>query len=487
MRTFLLCSTRAASLAALALTTTACSPRPLPPPTVSDHVASWRAELDWDAAGEEMVDVLSRYLQVRSINPPGDETLAADFMIEVLEAEGIGWELIEFSPGRGSLVARVGGNNTEPPLCLMSHLDVVPAEAQYWPDDRQPFSGAVVDGEIWGRGALDMKGMGAIELMTLVWLKRLNIPLKRDVVLLAVADEEVNNQGAMHMVSQWDRVGCSHLINEGGLGLRDIVVEGQNIYGISNAEKGVFWAQVVAHGEPGHGSVPLPDTSVARLHHAVDDLYKRKQKPEVPDSLMLTLDRAGRQTGGAIGWVLTKPRLVNLLVKPRLLEEPASLALMTDTLNVTGYGGMLQPNVVPSNSIAQLDCRIRPETTPEMMEQEILKILEKHPNTELKILQTGVGVASPLDDPLYEAIANYAVEGEDNAVAGPILSPGFTDSLLIRPLGVHAYGFVPFLLETADTSTMHGHNERVSVENVENGLHKMFSIVVEVAAVPAAD
>ncbi len=186
---------------------------------------------DWAALGQETAELLSLYIQAGGKNPPGGETAAAAPLMAKLDAEGIPYELWEPVPGRGNLIARLEGGD-QPPLCLLSHLDVVPAEADRWSVD--PFGGAIQDGYVWGRGALDMKGMGAMELMAMVQLKRSGVRLDRDVILVAVADEEVDNAGVQQVMARWDELGCSHVLNEGGLGLRDLLFEGANLYAISS-------------------------------------------------------------------------------------------------------------------------------------------------------------------------------------------------------------------------------------------------------------
>ena len=165
------------------------------------------------------------------------------------------------------MVARLDApDSTEPPLCLMHHMDVATAEPAQWPADRGPFSGARDGaGFIWGRGALDMKGLGVLQLQTLRWLKRLAVPLKRSVVLLGVPDEEVDNQGMAFLLDKhWDKLRCGHVLNEGGMGIQDMFFPGQTVFTISVAEKGVLWVRMVAHGESGHGSVETPGRAPAR-------------------------------------------------------------------------------------------------------------------------------------------------------------------------------------------------------------------------------
>ena len=458
-------------------------PLATPPPAALEE---YHRAVDWSSAGQETAQLLSAYLQVDTINPPGNETRGAEFLAAVLEREGIETEIHEFAPGRGSLVARLPGDGSEPPLCLMSHIDVVTAEAEYWPPDKGPLSGAIdEDGLIWGRGALDMKGMGAIELMSMVWIRRLGLPLKRDVVLLAVADEELGGSGAKLIADEhWDEIGCSHMINEGGFGVRDALFDDQTVFAISIAEKGNVWVRMTAHGEPGHGSTPVPDRAPERLLDAVAKIEAREPVVAFHPALYELFYRIGLQRKGLEKAVMTRPLSVRLLLKGMLLDNPATAAMITDTIQLTGLDGFHAPNVVPAEMTAIYDTRLLPGTTPEQMLAELRRLVGDDPNISFEVIQQKEGNGSPWDDPFYRAIARHTAEGRDDAVAGPIVSVGFTDTIWFRTLGVHGYGMIPFEITSEELNTMHGHRERVSVENVREGLRRLFSAVVDVSCRP---
>jgi acetylornithine deacetylase/succinyl-diaminopimelate desuccinylase-like protein len=440
--------------------------------------------IDWQKAGDETAALLSEYIQVDTTNPTGNEKAGADFLAARLAAAGIPSEQVEHAPGRSSLIARlahtpVPGVVSEKPLCLLSHIDVVTAEPSRWPEGKGPLSGAIVDGVVWGRGALDMKGLGAIEVQTMIELVRLGVPLRRDVILLAVADEEVDNIGMVDIVAHhWPRIDCSQVLNEGGLGIKDLLFEGQTVYGISVAEKGLLWVRMVATGPAGHGSSPNPESAPARLRRALVALDAYDPKPKMHASLAQLFHNVGATRGGVVRYVLNHPRMLH----GRLLAENAGRALLTDTINVTGFNGGLAPNVVPSEVSANLDCRLLPGTTPEAMLAR-LRTLVPDPLVRFDVLDASLANESPVDDPFYRALARHVVGGRTDAVAGPALSPGFTDSLLLRPLGVHAYGLAPFEVTVEQAETQHGHGEHVSVENLRNGLRTVLGAVIEVAAV----
>jgi len=458
---------------------------PLPEAGKAPDLRGWPERIDWRAAGDEAARVLAGYLRVDTRNPPGNESAGARYLARVLEEEGIASEIIEHAPGRGSLVARLKGSGEEPPLCLLSHIDVATAEAREWPEGKGPLSGTIDDqGMIWGRGALDMKGMGAIELMTLVWLKRLEVPLRRDVVLLAVADEEVDNTGMREIVDRhWGRIACSHLVNEGGLGLRDALFKGQTVFAISVAEKGVMWVKMIVRGEGGHGSTPMPGHTTRRLIEALGRLLKRAPTPRMDPTLEELFARVGEQRGGLAGFVLKRPALVRGLLMDRLMDKPGTRAALVDTVNITVLDtGGNQPNVVPTEASASLDIRLLPGTRPEAVIAELQRLTGNDPNIRFERTHYFPTRESPRDDPFYRALARHAVAGRDDAVAGPVLSIGFTDSLFARQRGTRAYGLVPFEVTEEEAKTMHAPNERVSVQNVRRGLRVLLSAVIEVSA-----
>ena len=437
--------------------------------------------IDWDAIGDETTQLLSHYVQVDTVNPPGNETRGAVYLAEHLREVGIESEIVEFAPNRGSLIARVEGTGEAPPLCLLSHIDVVTSEASEW--SHPPLGGVIEDGELWGRGVLDMKGMGILQLQVMRLLARHEVPLKRDVVLLAVADEEIDNQGMRFVIEEhWDRIGCSHVVNEGGIGLVDMLFDGQTMFPISVGEKGVLWGRLVASGEPGHGSTPVDDESPERLHAAVSKLFERKAKPIYHPMFLEMLRSAGEHEGGLAGGILQSEALVKLLLRGRLMSNPLTRAAITNTIHVTGYGGALQPNVIPVESWVNIDARLQPGTTAEDIEAEIEALIDD-PNVRFERISVDLAAVSEWDDPLYRALAARAVEDRPDAVAGPVISVGFTDSIFLRQLGVRAYGLVPFAVDQEHVRGMHGNDERVPVAEIHRGVQVLYRAVVDFAAV----
>jgi len=459
-----------------------------PPRPADPALAKHAGAVDWREAGDETVALLSDYLRVDTRNPPGNETEGARFFAQRLEKEGIASTVHEFAPGRGSLIARLEatGPKEDKPLCLLSHLDVVPAEDAEWPADAQPLSGVVKDGFVWGRGALDMKGMGALELMTLALLKRGAVPLRRDVILIAVADEEVHN-GGMHLLvdTLWKDLDCGVLINEGGVGLKGLLFEKQTVYPITVAEKGTLWLKLVAQGEAGHGSTPVPTRAPARLARAVAKLFARDPRPRIHPALYELLARAGANGGGLTGLILQSRALVDAFATGRLMSRPPTRAAVTNTCQVTGYEGKgSAPNVIPSEVAAIVDCRVLPGWPMDAVLDEVKAIAASEEGVHVEVLQREPGTESSWDDAFFDALVRHLTEGRADAVAAPAISPGFTDSNLARPKGAKAYGIVPFEIDAELLGTMHGKNERVPVAQVRRGLEVLFRSVVDAAARP---
>lgn len=475
---------RLASLLALVALSAGCAVTPMRDAAAPRGVARWYDAVDWTKAGDEAVAVLQGYIRTDTTNPPGNETRGTTYLGAVLDKEQIPYEVLESAPGRGNLVARLAatGVEEEPPLCLLSHVDVVTAEESTWTKGRGPLSGTLADGFVYGRGALDMKGLGTLELMTMVWLKRLGVPLRRSVLLVAVAGEETDSQGIQFLVDEhWGKLRCAHVVNEGGLGIEDLLAKGQTVYTISVAEKGTLWLRMTAHGEAGHGSTPVAGRAPERLVRAIERIYARDPDPFVHPSLYELAARLADDTGGVTGFVLRRPWLVRRLVVPKLMESPPARATLFDTCNVTGFEGRKEPNVVPTEVSAILDCRVLPGTRP----IDLYVALRKHlddPNVSFEILDRSEPAESTWDDPLFAALARHAVGGRPHVVAGPALSPGYTDSLYLRRKGARAYGFTPFEVPQEEMNGFHGKNERVSVANVHRGLRTLFRAVVDVAA-----
>lgn len=450
------------------------------------HVNFWRDKVDWDVAQHEAVARLAEYITIDTALPAGNEARGVAFLAGALEQEDIETRVIEHGEGRSSLIARIEGLGVETPLCLVHHVDTVGFDETAWSNAyaRGPLSGAQAEDHVWGRGALDAKGLGTLELMTMVWLARLDVPLLRDVVLLAVADGEGAKAGAKQLAAMWSEIGCSHVINEGSVGVMGKMFEGQAVHAITAAEKGVLWVDVHADGPGGVGAVPSADQAPVRLQQAIAALAEYQPKPALADHTRTLLYRMGDHEGGSAGKALKSDFMIKMMAWEKLKSDPEIAATMVDTVLLTGVRGAEAPDVVPERLTATYDCRLLPGTSPEEHLERMKKLTNGIEGLTFEVLYQSPSNGSSTDDRLFTVISHYATEGRAHAVAGPTLTPGYTDSLLYRPSGAKAFGYVPFEVSAELAATVHGPDERVPVSQVREGLIRLFSMVVDFAGNP---
>ncbi len=478
-----------------------CATTPVPPTVdvTSLPSATVRGAIDWDKEGQQAFNDLAAYLRTDTVNPPGNEGNGADFLAALLTSHGIESQQIDHGDNRRSLVARLPATHPsnipgQGAICLVSHIDVVTAEDARWPEGRGPLSGAIVDEDsadgghrvVYGRGAIDMKGMGIMELHAMVALKDSGLPRTRDIVFVAVADEEVKSMGIEAIISDehWPKVNCTHAINEGGIGLKDAIVDGQTVFAISVGERGVLWSRVIAEGPPGHGSTPIPGRAPEKLLLAMNRFDAWKDTPTLHPSMYELLGAVGREAGGTTGFIMERPFLVDALVMDRLQQKPTTRAITNDTVHLTGFWGANSPNVVPSTVWAQYDVRLLPGTTPAAMEAELKALIADIPGVHLEVVEAKEANVSVWDDPLYESLRRNVVDGDARTVAGPIISPGFTDSIVLRRRGVRAYGVIPVVVSATESATMHGDAERVSLKNIIRGTRALALTLADVVVGP---
>ncbi|MEP7356573.1 MAG: M20/M25/M40 family metallo-hydrolase, partial [Anaerolineales bacterium] len=252
---------------------------------------------NWPEVTAETIRHLQTLLRMDTTNPPGNESVAAEYLAAILQAEGIEPLLLESTPGRGNVIARLKGTGEAPPLLLYSHTDVVPAEPSYW--THPPFGGEIADGMVWGRGALDMKDDVAEQLMVMLTLKRQGVALKRDVIYAATADEEIGGLDGFG-VSWLVRHHPDLLRAEFGLsevGGHNTLFAEKRVYLIQVAEKGTCWLKVRAHGRPGHGSLPHNDNAVLHLTRALNQLAANGLPYHLTGAASAFLDAASRAAG----------------------------------------------------------------------------------------------------------------------------------------------------------------------------------------------
>ncbi|HMJ10675.1 MAG TPA: M20/M25/M40 family metallo-hydrolase [Polyangiaceae bacterium] len=438
--------------------------------------------VNFATATEEALIHFKALLRIDTTNPPGNERPAAEYIVGVLEREGIACKLVESRPGRASVVARLTSSGQKGPLLLNGHLDVVPVERSEWKYD--PFSGEEAEGCIWGRGAIDMKNMVAMSLMTLVLLKRQGIPLERDVIFAAVADEEAGSlHGSVYLVEQHpELVRAEYVLNE--VGGHTLHMGSSRFYPIQVAEKGICWFEITAHGPPGHGSMPRPGTAVARLARALvalsDTRLPQHQVKVVENFIRALAEHAPFPQGSALK-LLLNPRwaaqLLGLIRRQNPEQAIALDALLRNTVSPTVLVAGQKVNVIPSRAKAQVDGRILPGQSVERFLEEVREVVGD--DVDINVLLHHDPVTFDADTPLFDTIARTLAVHDPGAVPVPYMIPGFTDAFAYARLGAVCYGFAPVRLgpDLNFSQMYHGHNERIPRDGFAWGLRVLYDVV----------
>lgn len=432
-------------------------------------------KLDWDALTEEATQLLADFIRIDTSNPPGREKAACDWLAAIFRREGIediafydASDSSEHGAERMNMTATLAGDGRKQPLILLNHTDVVPVERQYW--DFEPFSGAVVDGVIYGRGALDMKSMGIMELIAMLIIKRHNIPHSRDIVYMALADEEAGGRWGIEWIEQHhpELLDAEYVINEGGWGSAEVFGTRRPAFNCSISEKGPLWLKLIAEGRPGHGSVPHHDNAIDRLVRALQKIQDWNRPVTVVPELREYFDRLYRNR------ILEEPtqELMESMAGTNLLAN----AILTDTISATTIHAGMKHNVIPGIAEATLDCRLLPGTDPDAFTEKVREIIAD-PKVRVETVFESSTPSSSIQTELFGIIEDVVRDHVEEALVLPSVSSGFTDSRVFRKHGVTSYGFIPYLLEQNEAMTVHGHNERITVENLRLGCQVLFETI----------
>jgi acetylornithine deacetylase/succinyl-diaminopimelate desuccinylase-like protein len=414
---------------------------------------------------QEVTELLQELIRIDTTNPPGNETEAAELLRSYLEQNGVACEVYARVPERANLVARIPGRGEGPSLLFLSHTDVVLADASEWSAD--PFGGELRDGEVWGRGALDMKGQVAAEAVAIASLAREGFQPAGDLIFAATADEEVGaGFGASWLCEEHpDAVRCDYCINEGSGDRLDLA--GKPFYICSVAEKMSAPFLLRVNGRSGHAAVPgIADNALVKAGPLISALgdYEPEQKltPEVvglleavtgekPSSPADALERAG-----GIG------RSFAEMVEP----------LLSMTLSPTKITASQKRNVIPAVCDVTVDSRLLPGMTPDEQQAIVMDVLGEG-DYELQVLEAHGGTRSAIETPLWDAVESWVSEADPEARVAPICVAGFTDSHWFRQaFGTVAYGFFPSRAMSAEVAArlIHSADERVPVEDLELGV-----------------
>jgi acetylornithine deacetylase/succinyl-diaminopimelate desuccinylase-like protein len=415
---------------------------------------------------DETVDLLSRLIQVDTTNPPGNETPAAELLRDYLEANGVACELIAKVPERANLVARIPGRGDGPTLLLLSHTDVVLADAEEW--SVPPFSGEVRDGEVWGRGALDMKGQVAASAVAIASLARDGLEPSGDLIFAATADEEVGEDFGLSWLCREhpDAVRCDYAVNEGGGGR--VELGGVPVGVATTAEKLTAPFTIRVHGRSGHASMPgIADNALVKAARLVERLAAYRPEPQLGPEVKAFL-------AAVLGEV---PPASAVVERVRALHPAAADGIepvLSATFAPTLISASRKRNVIPAVCEVGVDCRLLPGQHPEHVDPLVRAVLGGDVDYELEWGPPEGGTRSPLDTPLWEAVESFVAGLDPAARAAPMCTAGFTDSHWLRKaFGTVAYGFFPMSgampLEVAD-ALVHSADERIPVADLELGV-----------------
>ena len=419
---------------------------------------------------DEAVELLRELIRVDTVNPPGNETRAAELLRAYLEESGVDCELYNKVPERANLVARLPGRAGGPTLMLLSHTDTVRADPEEWSVD--PWSGELRDDQVWGRGALDMKSQVAASAVAIATLAREGFEPAGDVLFAACADEEVGEDFGLSWLCREhpDAVRADYCINEGG-GDR-VELEGRSVYLCSTAEKMSSPFLLRVHGRSGHASMPgIADNALVKAARLLERLGSLRQPPR----LLPETNAFFAALGGVPDPAELPERLAALEPGVRGMVEP----MLSFTVSPTMIEASKQRNVIPALCDVVCDCRLLPGQTQDEVEPAIRECLGEG-DYELQWVEGVGGTRSPIEGPLWDAVQSFVAEEDPGAVLAPVVVPGFTDSHFMRAaFGTVCYGFFPMRAMDSELAArlIHSADERIPVEDLELGTRFLLHVV----------
>ena len=440
--------------------------------------------MDFEKLSLEATDWLAGLVRINTTNPPGNELAGARYLADNLQKEGIQPTLIETSPGRGAVIARLQAGTLPDPtraVLLLGHMDVVGVDASKW--TQEPFSGVVKDGAIWGRGTIDDKGPLVANLATFIALHRAGIRLGRDVIFLADGDEEQGGDSGIRSLIQynWDKIAAAFCINEGG---RTIAKDGKTWYvGVQASEKVSVNYRVTATGTSGHASIPLKDNAVVHLAAAIEKLGNW----ETPAKPLVITKRYFEGLAPIVDPELAK--WMRALDTPERTEHAAHIlsdanpvwnSMLRNSVSPTMLQAGVRANVIPSEAHAIVNVRLLPGELPGEFANAMLKVVAD-PQVRIDI-EASVSRPSPpseIDTDFYRSMQKSARVVFPGAPVIPMMSTWATDSAELRVRNVTCYGLVPFPLTEEEIGRMHADNERLPINSVRPGIEFVYRSVEE--------
>ena len=438
------------------------------------------------ALAQDALGWLADLIKINTTNPPGNEEAAAKYVANVLQREGISSEILPISAGRSAVVARLRNSAIADPsraLLLVAHMDVVGVDRSRWTVD--PFGAVMKDGYLYGRGAVDDKGMLAANLAAFISLKRSNARLNRDVIFLATCDEEAFGDASIKalIARNWDKFAAGFAINEGGV----VIAKGGKVQyaAVQASEKVTYNVDVVARGTSGHASIPLKDNAVVHLAAAIEKIASYSAPVHLTAVTRRYFEGVASLQDDELGkWIRSLDTNDRGEHAARVISDanPAWNAMLRDTISPTMLNAGVRANVIPAEARATLNIRLLPGDTINALLADLSKLVND-PQVKFEI-QQNAGLAAPtssLENDFYNAIVKAAAQEFGGAPVLPYQSTWGTDSAQLRLHNVQAYGLVPFPLTEEDLKRMHGDDERIPVASFAKGVALMVRIVNEFA------
>lgn len=440
-------------------------------------------------AANPTADLLAELIRVDTSNPPGNEAKLDELLAAKLKPLGFSVEMFPTpQAGKTHMIARLKGDGSAKPVLIASHADVVGVEREKW--SVAPFDGVIKDGYVWGRGAIDFKGGVAVFAEAVMRLARNQVPLKRDVIFMVEADEESAPFNTSWLAqSHWDKMDCEFALNEGGWIMKR--PDGKVRYvSISTADKSSVTLVLTAHGTSTHSSMPRPDSAIFRLAKALSKLSDYETRPELTAStreFFLTLAKTSEPPMSTYfnNLVNSKDPTVIAQADREISKDILLHAIMRNTIAPVLLQAGFRGNVIPGSADATINFRTIPGTTPEDLIAEMKRVIGDS-SVDVAVPRAGAvprrAPESSTGTDLYRALAQSAEKVWPGVPVTPYLFQAGTDAAAWRSRGVPVYGIYPYPISNDDLSRMHGNDERVPVDSLEQGTDLIYQTLLRVAA-----
>jgi acetylornithine deacetylase/succinyl-diaminopimelate desuccinylase-like protein len=436
---------------------------------------------DFNIVAEEAASELQKYIKIKTIR--GNEIESANFLKGILEKNGIQVKLISYpgKPDRTSLLAELPGTEEGGGVIFMNHMDVVEAEAAEW--KYPPFNGIRIEDRIYGRGAVDMKGLGLMQLYAMLLIKKSGIKLKHKLMYMAFADEESRSMhGAQYIVNNHKDLfkGYEFIHNEGGSGTDGVAVKGGKIFNLQYAEKGILWLELEAKAESGHGSTPPVSYAAKNMLDFLLELQVFSKDTIITDITSAFFYQMGVASNFPNSFVLKRSRnpLIKLILNGVIQTNKHLRAMTSNTVSITGIDSdPIGINVITNHTKATVDIRLLPGVVPDEYLAKIKAIADKY-KIEIKVKHSEAATVSPMDSKFFQTLAGTAVKVVPEAVVTPFMSPGTTDSSYFRVHGFKCYGLIPALLTDYELDGIHGKDESIRISHLKTGIQILYETIL---------